>query len=193
MHENHRGHALLANLKDYWNQRAPYYNQDTDVAGRFILKSYIEQAKPVSIIEIGCGTGILFKYYAGIPCATACDFSTEMLAIAGRRIKRHEYPIKLLLRDIILNPPQGKWDAVVTRTVLMHIRPEDIAVAVQNITRICSQALIFEWWQAGKPVDVSPHCFLHNYVRLFKKHGFKLQDSFHRSDTEQVLFWFVKR
>jgi len=123
------------NLQDYWNRRARYYKCE-DVVGRQILKTFIQKIQPSSLIEIGCGTGILFSLYKDVSQVAACDFSEEMLKRARQRCERHNFPINLLLNNIVNDPPSGFWDLLVTRTCLMHISPEQIGQAVENISEL---------------------------------------------------------
>jgi len=62
----------MLDLHKYWNHRATFY-KDNDVLGRLILKTFVDQVKPQSLIEIGCGNGILFKNYVDVPLVSACD------------------------------------------------------------------------------------------------------------------------
>jgi len=179
------------NLQDYWNRRAQHYKCE-DVVGRQILKTFIQKIQPSSLIEIGCGTGILFSLYKNVPSVVGCDFSQEMLKRASQRCERHSFPIKLLLSDIVHNPPDGFWDLLVTRTCLMHIPPEEVERAVANIAKICDEALVFEFWQQVEPLKLAPHNWLHDYQTLFENVGFTLEYVYVREGVPQVLFWFKK-
>jgi len=179
------------NLQDYWNNRARFYKCE-DVVGRQILKTFIQKIQPSSLIEIGCGTGILFSLYKDVPYVVGCDFSWEMLKRARQRCERHNLSIKLFLNNIVHNSPEGFWDLLVTRTCLMHIPPEQIERAVENISKICSEALVFEFWQQVEPLKLAPHNWLHDYQTLFENAGFNLEYVYVREGVAQVLFWFKK-
>jgi len=181
----------MLDLYEYWNRRALYY-KDGDVLGRTVLKTFIDRIKPKSLIEIGCGNGILFKLYGDVPLVSGCDWSPNMLTRAQNRCLRHDYKVNLFSHDITDSAPEGHWQLAVTRTCLMHIPPDKIEAAVANIHKICDEALIFEYWELHYPKEMAPHNWLHDYMLLFTDAGFKLHDSYARGDIPQVLFWFKK-
>jgi len=190
---------MSLDLAKYWENRAPGYTEG-DVVGVRILQTFIQKIAPQSLIEVGCGNGILFRIYRNIPRVVGIDFSETMLKRAEARIQRHDWSqIHLLRMDIadpkMLNLFQGgleKAELVVTRTCLMHIDPENIATAIANVSRLADQALIFEYDEQF-PKKLSPHNWLHHYVPLFEGAGFRLQENYSRMDLAQTLFWFKKK
>lgn len=178
-------------LLDYWNQRATTYST-SDVVGRKILAAHIQQIHPRSLIEIGCGNGILFSVYKQVPQVSALDFSLKMLDRARSRCERHGFNIKLFHHDITDSSPEGHWELAVTRTCLMHIPPELIRQAVENIGAVCDQALIFEYWQPNVTEPLASHNWLHDYPFLFENVGFASLDFYSRGDMPQALFLFHK-
>jgi SAM-dependent methyltransferase len=177
----------------YWNARAPFYDQDMDVAGRQIMGSFIKKLNPKSILELGCGPGIMFRYIKDLPNAAACDFSLDMLYKASARVQFHGWPIAVFWHDITKEALPKHYDAIFTRTVLMHIPEDQIAAAVQNIAKACDTALIFEYYETRELVPLSAHCHLHDYVPLFKAAGMEMSENFPRSDSPQVLFVFRRK
>jgi len=63
---------------------------------------------------------------------------------------------------------------------------------LENISELCGEALIFEFWQQVEPLKLSPHNWLHDYQTLFENVGFKLEYVYVREGVPQVLFWFKK-
>jgi SAM-dependent methyltransferase len=181
----------LLDLLNYWNTRALTY-RCPDLAGRLMVANYVKKLNPESLIEIGCGPGTLFTHLAGIPKVSACDWSPQMVQRAQQRSTRHNLGINVFLCDIAAEPPKGWWDMAVTRTCLMHIPPERIESAVDNVGRICGRAVIFEYWEE-KHKELAPHNWLHDYKRLFENVGFETAECFVRDDTPQALFLFTKR
>lgn len=178
---------------DYWNARAPFYDQDMDVAGRQIMGSFIKKLNPQSILEVGCGTGIMFKFYKHIPKAAACDFSMDMLFKANVRRNFHSWPIEVFWHDVTKEALPSHFDAIFTRTVLMHIPEDQIVAAIQNIANACDTALIFEYYETQGLAPLSAHCHLHDYVQLFKAAGMEMSENFPRNDSPQVLFVFRRK
>lgn len=179
------------NLQDYWESRAPFYEVH-DVLGRGILKHYLDKLKPRSLVDVGCGRGELFPLYDKIPRVVALDFSLNMLEYAQRRVERHGLGIELLHLDIVKESLAEKFDVALTRTVLMHIKPEDIQAAVQNVAKMSDCLLLFEYWEPRQIRVTAPHNWLHDYVGLFTDLDYHLEDSYERSDIPQVLFTFKR-
>jgi len=182
-------------VADYWEQRAGlgYNEQQVDLFGRLVLKNAIERAKPESLCEIGCGTGMLIRYYKDLLKAAGCDFSPTMIQESLKRVKFHGWLVDIFLHDITKEPLPTTFDFVMTRTVLMHIPPDKIQAAVHNICDSCNSALIYEYSEETAPKDLSRHNWLHNYEALFLAEGFELIEKEVRGDIPQILFWFTRK
>ncbi len=205
-------------LHDYWEHRAPSYYVP-DVFGRRIVAAYLVKLHPQSLIEVGCGNGELFSAYQQIPKVVAVDWSAAMLQRAKERILRHEYKnIRLCHLDIARpfedqNPEIDEiepgevlqFDIALTRTVLMHINPERIEKACENLTQLSDNLVLMEFYDPdhretrslaesiqGDPTDkLDWHNFHHEYVQIFKPLGYELIDSYDRPDgLHQLLFHF---
>jgi SAM-dependent methyltransferase len=178
-------------LQVYWESRAPFYNIH-DVLGREILKHYLDKLKPRSLVDIGCGRGELFPLFKKIPRVVGVDFSLNMLEYAQRRVERHGLGIELKYLDITEERLAEKFDVALTRTVLMHIHPDDIEAAARNVAKMSDCLLLFEYWEPKQIRVTAPHNWLHDYVGLFTDLGYRLEDSYARSDMPQVLFTFKR-
>jgi SAM-dependent methyltransferase len=177
-------------LQQYWDGRASSY-QIHDVLGRSILKPYLENLSPQSLVDVGCGRGELFPLFDRIPRVVGLDFSENMLEYASRRVERHALHIELKRLDITRDYLAEKFDVALTRTVLMHIHPSQIEAAAANISAMSERLLLFEYWEAQHR-KLSNHNWLHDYVGIFEDLGYRLADSYNRSDIQQVLFEFER-
>jgi SAM-dependent methyltransferase len=177
-------------LQQYWERRAASY-EIHDVLGRSILKPYLENLSPQSLVDVGCGRGELFPLFDRIPRVVGLDFSENMLEYASRRVERHALHIELKRLDITRDYLAEKFDVALTRTVLMHIHPSQIEAASRNISSMSDRLFLFEYWEA-QPKPLSRHNWLHDYVGLFTGLGYRLVDSYSRSDIPQVLFMFER-
>jgi len=178
-------------LQAYWESRAHFYNIH-DVLGREILKHYLDKIKPQSLVDVGCGRGELFPLFDKIPRVVGLDFSSNMLEYSKRRVERHSLPIELKHLDIVKESLAEKFDVALTRTVLMHIHPDDIEAAARNVAEMSDRLLLFEYWETKQIRVTAPHNWLHDYVGLFTDLGYRLEDSYARSDMPQVLFTFKR-
>ena len=188
--------SLEKQLQNFWERRANSYYVP-DVFGRRILAAYLTKIKPTSLVEVGCGNGELFSLYKDIPRVVALDWSDEMLKRAQERIARHEYiNIATEKLDITETFYPMSFDLALTRTVLMHISPEKVQKAIENLTRMSKDVLAFEFYDPSWHVDIERldwHNWHHEYVPMFKNVGYELVDSFDRPDgVPQILFHFRK-
>lgn len=116
-----------------------------------------------------------------------------MLHRAALRKQRHYLPgLKIWRHDICQCSPTGHWDIALTRTVLMHIPAEHVEKAVRHIVKVADQFLIFEYYEAVQLHKLSPHCWNHDYIRLFENQGCEVVEAYERPDQPQVLFRFKK-
>jgi len=188
---------MSLDLLKYWDKRATYYTdlKYVEKTSYNLLKSYIDQAKPKSLIEIGCATGILFPLYKNVPEVVACDWSSKMLERASLRCKRLGLKVKLFKSDIAEQAPEGCWQFSVTRFCLMHIPPERIKKAVNNIIQVCDEAFIYEYWEPGNPSKpLAAHNWLHDYMSMFEEAGFTtLKFHIMPDKPPQALFLFIAR
>jgi len=180
-------------LHNYWNMMSPTYYVP-DVFGRNILKAFIAklEPQPMSFLEIGCGRGELMPLYAHFPRAVGLDFSEGMVEESKKRVKRHRYNVEVFHQDITKGHLDERFDAVVTRTVLMHIHPDDIMAACRNVAAMSDRLLIFEYWEPiAKPL--APHNWLHDYNTLFNSLGYTTVEAYRRPDQPQMLFHFQRQ
>ena len=180
-------------LHRYWEYMAPRYYVP-DVFGRKILHAFLKKLnpQPESVIEVGCGRGELMKLYKDYPRAVGVDFSEGMIAESQRRINRHKYHIELFHLDVTEGHLEEKFDLLITRTVLMHIHPDNIEAACQHISEMSDRLYIFEYWDEYARKKLSPHNWLHDYNGLFNPLGYETLEAYRRPDQPQVLFHFKR-
>ena len=187
-------------LNNYWEDRASTYYVP-DVYGRYILKSFLKKLNPQvsSFIEVGVGRGELMPLYCFpedharyIPRVVGVDFSEGMVRESQKRIDRHNYKIELFHLDVTEGHLEEKFDLLITRTVLMHIHPDDIEAACKNVSEMSDRLYIFEYSEELPVKKLAPHNWLHDYQALFNPLGYKTVEAFRRPDQPQVLFHFKR-
>jgi 2-polyprenyl-3-methyl-5-hydroxy-6-metoxy-1,4-benzoquinol methylase len=196
--QNPGAELINKKLNDYWARIADKYYVP-DVFGRRIIQVYMTKLKPLSLIEVGCGSGELFSCFKEIPIVLGVDWQEAMLKRSKDRIDRHEYTnIKLQQMNITENLPLPlpgmpcKFDLALTRTVLMHIQPDRIVDACRNMTLLSDKILAFEYSTATQK-ELAFHNWNHDYVRIFYDLGFKCTEAYQRpDDVDQVLFIFER-
>ena len=162
--------------ESYWLLRGytyPYEDHGfrfTDFPGKREVSSILSRLKPSSLLDVGCGAGRLFPLYKGVPRVLAVDFSPSMLMHAYKMRSRLGLGnIEVRRFDVReLNRLEESFDLVLSRNVLMHIKPEDIGRTVEGIISVCKgYVLLIEY--IGSPEGLSPHNYSHNYPVLFSK------------------------
>lgn len=182
----------FSNLHDFWQYRGENYDlSDWDMKSQQMISDAIQKIKPRTLIDIGCGIGPMFQYYAGIK-AVGADWSLTMLKRARQKIEDGSLDITLFHCDIAGDSlPPGHFDCGVTRTTLMHIPPGQIEKAINNIKKLCDHVLIDELWEPQITEDLAPWNWVHDYKILFEKCGFEIVDFLIREDIPH-LFLHVK-
>ena len=77
------------NIKTFFDKIAPNWDNEP-IADEEILNTILENGgieKDIDILDVGCGTGVLFPYYLAknVKSVTAVDMSSEMVKIAKNK------------------------------------------------------------------------------------------------------------
>jgi phosphatidylethanolamine/phosphatidyl-N-methylethanolamine N-methyltransferase len=150
--------------------------------GRQALTETICSVRPVSILEVGVGTGLTLCRYPPTSSIVGIDISTEMLAIARERAKAlTEHDIQLVAMNAeSMDFPDGSFDCVAIPYVLsVTPNPERLIAEIRRVCRKNGTILILNhfsgsrfWW------------FLERAVRsLANRIGFRSDFCF----NEQIL------
>lgn len=80
-----------------------------------------ETGRGKSVLDIGCGTGVLFPYYLarGVSSLVGVDFSPKMAAIAAENVKGIP-SCEVLCEDALSLPFRGEFDVCVVYNALPH-------------------------------------------------------------------------
>lgn len=139
------------------------YHKDPDYShAKSIAGALASQFAPRSVLDVGCSLGWVVEYFAkhGVP-AMGVDVS-ETAVTAGRRLGRD-----LRLASATSLPfADRSVDAIVCTDCLEHMRPEDVDVAVSELSRVAARYLALKinpradrnrWWKyvAGTPLHLA--------------------------------------
>ena len=147
------------NPKKYWNYRWKLTKATENIQYWSHLFSKVQRLMNIykckSILDIGCGPAKLktLKGYIGL------DFSIESL----KRSKLKSFILADITNKIPL--PDNSIDMIFIRNVLIHIKPEELPKAIQEIIRISKTCIVIAETPSKSTQD---HCFRHNYHSLFK-------------------------
>lgn len=148
----------------YWDFRWKHnLKVETEKEGRRsyfkTVANIMKQFECSNILEVGCGEA----YLRELPNYLGLDFSLEALRKSGLQHFVHAD----ITRKIPL--PSKSYDAVLSRAVLIHIAPNKIDVAVQEMCRVAKKVVILFEPCGLSTQKTQPHCFIHNLPKLFKE------------------------
>lgn len=130
-----------------------------------VLSDLIDDLKPCSILDAGCGTGRLFPLYIEkkLVDITGVDISYAALSIAKK-----EFPQVTIicspLEDIDFG---GKiFDLSISNRTLQHVPPDLIDLVIKKIC-LCSHYVYINETIIGETVE-SRSLFQHDYEQLFQ-------------------------
>ena len=81
-------------IREFFNNFAPHWDNEP-IADREIIDTILDNSgvtESIDILDIGCGTGVLFPYYLerNVKSITAVDLSPEMVKIAKSKFPQAE-------------------------------------------------------------------------------------------------------
>ena len=85
------GNEILSNQS--YKQLAKYYDELINLRVFIIYKSIIGEIKNRRLLDLGCGTGTLLKYYSSKNETFGIDGSPEMIKIAKAKDKNTNYSV----------------------------------------------------------------------------------------------------
>jgi len=114
-----------------------------------------------SFLDVGCGKAWL----RNLPGYLGSDLSLEVL-------KQNGLPCFLVADATEHLPlPSKSFDACASFCFLMHQSPEKVLIAVSEMKRVTKKLVVLKELTEDELEDnvaLKPHCFLHDYEKLFK-------------------------
>lgn len=161
-------------IRTLWEQQAALIHEQwgAEEHDYAILRTLLAQEQPQSLIDIGCGSGRLFKLYLQqqIPVSIGVDISAQALAIARQRfpqIPTHRERIE----DLTF--AANAFDLAICNRVLQHIPPHAIRPVVAKLCGMARSIYINELTTSD---DLAENFYMvrHNYPALFGDHRFSV-------------------
>ncbi|MCE8428064.1 MAG: class I SAM-dependent methyltransferase [Candidatus Methanoperedens sp.] len=151
-----------------------------------IISHLIDKYNPYSILDVGCGSGRLFKLYKEkkIVEVMGIDISKKALEIAGR-----DHPeiktMRLKLEDVDLG--DKRFDLVLSNRTLEHITKQKIDLVIQKLCSLSNLCYINELTDSDDENE-NKYLFKHNYKDIFGKYGFVIIEKGHHHKQTWFLF-----
>jgi ubiquinone/menaquinone biosynthesis C-methylase UbiE len=123
-------------MHDYFNLESTWKNYDkNDEIKRKVQKIVkVIPGDVETIVDVGCGNGIITNELAGKWDTTALDLSDEALTyVKTKKIKASVTMMPL---------PDGGFDLVVCSELLEHLNREDLLMAIKEIERISKKYIL---------------------------------------------------
>lgn len=126
-----------ATVEDFFDNVSELYDQSIEKAippyremfQAILGYCFLDAAKPLSILELGCGTGNLSLYIQELfPQAelTLVDLSADMLEVASQKLKGDRSRITLLNQGFMaLGFPPQSFDLIVSSMALHHLTDQE--------------------------------------------------------------------
>lgn len=167
-------------VADFWEEQASIIHEQWgadrhDFAVlQTILARYGAAHQPVSVLDVGCGSGRLFGLYqaSGVSNIVGLDISEKALALAAAR-----YPTVPIIQGKVedLDFPADHFSLTVCNRVLQHIAPNAIAGAVEKLCTISKLVYVNELTTTDGQREEF-FMFRHDYPALFARQNCQVAD-----------------
>lgn len=166
---------------------------------RAVVTEMLNEVQAERFIEVGCGSGRLFDLYLRFPHVVGVDMSWSMLDNSKAVKERLEFRQMNLVRASATDLPfaSESFDCALTSEVLLHIPPQKVASALDEIMRVSRYAIFLEFYtptyeDSGelreKRKELASWNFLHAYPSLFEELQLRVIRQVELRSTPQTCF-----
>jgi SAM-dependent methyltransferase len=165
----------------YWTANGPHLSppgsdSPEQAAVRVELQLLIEELREIngpisSVLDVGCGQGRLAAFLLDVlPAAKYSGIDLAVAQLNGTLAVRPEG--EFYLQDI--REPLGsalvdnRYDLVLASEVLLHVPPDDIQAACDNLLSLTGKYLITVDWSQPLDGEIAPWNWLHDYDNLLQ-------------------------
>jgi ubiquinone/menaquinone biosynthesis C-methylase UbiE len=189
-----RFYQLLSqiNRQQYWNTIAGKFSreewQNRIFPQHIWLAEIVNQSKPKTILEVGCGFGRNLNYLittlTGSPLLIGSDFSLNMLKLSQNKLQGK---IPLINANILSLPfSDSSCSLVFTHGVLMHTKPKEVETALDELIRVASNKIVIIEEVRTRPQQINTHTWAHDYLKLLSAKPVKINQINH---DQSDLIW----
>ena len=175
---------MAYNPENYWHKRGADYQ----ASGEALEVPEVENLKKLmalsdsrnitinTALEVGSGYGRIFKelIIAGIfqpQHYGMCDFVESM----RYNCLRNTGKLPIYWDGKTLPYDDDQFDLVISFSVFLHVPPDMIEPVFAEHIRVCKKYFFIATYNGGLD-RLAPHCFEHDYRKLFEKHDLKIID-----------------
>lgn len=151
---------------DYWAGHERRVDMAAYAPQHDAIAAVLRELEWESVLDLGCGfgrMGMLVKEMRPKASYTGVDITPSLLASARRHLPDAEFKDGDVL-DVKLG--QRKWDLVMAVELLVHLRDDDAAAAVDRMKRWSRAHVVScDWYVPGAADGESS--FMHDYPALY--------------------------
>lgn len=179
---------------DFWEQRGKFPADTYTQAKAQKISTFLSTLNFESVFEVGAGDGqltdILLRFvkeknYLGY------DFSEDRTSMF---LLKFGPTVNVDTKDITQSHPWTKFDLVICAHTLVHIEPEKINLAIENMLETARKYLVLIEPCPGRlPGKWTDYCFEHDYRKLLRKFGYEIKLYDLLDDNLTGIYWIKKR
>lgn len=192
--------------KKFWNGWSDNYarqkaQQRIDKSQYWLLKK-VEELRPQTLLEIGCGFGknlkFLSKNLSYQPKLVGFDISESMIRKAKNCLNDRAL---LGCADVTSLPFFDKfYEMVFTHATLMHVPEQNIRMAVQELRRVAKKYLIIAeetYWSVGNirgnTLKPNEYTFIYDYTKLLSDCGLTIEEVEEEEGDWNLIYLFCSK
>lgn len=192
--------------KQFWDGWSDNYTrqkaqQRIDSSQYWLLKK-MEESKPETVLEMGCGFGrnlkFLMENLSYQPKLAGFDISESMIRKAKGGVND-----KVLLGcgDITSLPFRDQsYDLVYTHATLMHVPEEYIRTAILELRRVARRYLVLieeTYWSKGnirgRTFKPNEYTFIYDYAALISQSGLVIEEMKEEKGDWNLIYLFCRK
>jgi SAM-dependent methyltransferase len=184
---------------DEWSERfaRQAYQRELHASNLWLLDR-LRETRPAEVMEIGCGFGRnlrMLRDQLGFHCRLmGSDLSLNLLSKA----RDEGLAVPLVCADVTRLPFADKaFETVFTHGVLMHVPPDHVRSALQELLRVtrktlwCIEEHVAVPSARGRSLSINEYTFAHDYPALFDELGVRLSRADYQGDVVALILMRV--
>lgn len=159
----------MYNPTDYWNRRSQGYTAEYHEQDVLSLVETVKRIRPKNILDVGPGTGEIAKLLIDTELIDPLNYKMCDITPGFRSECIKNTGIEPRIYVETLPYPDNWFDFVISFSVLLHVKHEDLITHLKELCRVTSKYLFISTYSPSKPEKLAPHCFAHNYPEAFRE------------------------
>ena len=186
--------------KEYWSNRVKNYGFINTTATTLNTSDsqYIEPHifKGAKVLDYGAGDGKLIQLFQQYKCIVTCiDIIPEFKQLFKQRYDEQKYTFQY--EYIIIDPykeyksTKAPYDLVVSLAVFMHVRPDYIDWAINELKRLAGKdgKVMINNYENREVRYIPPsYNFNHDYLQILKRNGIEVKEDIYNNNISFIRY-----